>query len=171
MLNNPTFDLEPANGANTVQNIAINLGTPGIRDGLTLSNTKTTMNSEYQDGYALGILEEKMFNDAGEIIGYYTNSETRTIGKLALATFQNNQGLMKVGDTMFVETSNSGMATIGEPLSGSRGKIASSALEQSNVDLSNEFVDLIVTQRGFQANSRVITTSDEMIQELLNLKR
>jgi flagellar hook-basal body protein len=171
VLNNPTFDLEPSNGANTVRNVAINLGTPGERDGITLSNTKTTMNSEFQDGYALGILEDKMFNEAGEILGYYTNSETRVIGKLSLATFQNNQGLSKVGDTMFIETSSSGMATIGEPLSGSRGKIASSALEQSNVDLSNEFVDLIVTQRGFQANSRVITTSDEMIQELLNLKR
>jgi flagellar hook-basal body protein len=171
VLNNPTFDLEPSNGANTVRNVEIFLGTSGLRDGLTLSNTKTTMNSEFQDGHALGILEDKLFNEEGQIIGYYTNSQTRVIGKLALATFQNNQGLQKVGDTMFIETSNSGMAVIGEPLSGSRGKIASSALEQSNVDLSNEFVDLIITERGFQANSRVITTSDEMIQELLNLKR
>jgi flagellar hook protein FlgE len=78
---------------------------------------------------------------------------------------------MKVGDTMFAQTGNSGQAAIGSPLSGSRGRIASSSLENSNVDLSSEFVNMIVTQRGFQANSRVVTTSDEMIQELLNMKR
>jgi flagellar hook protein FlgE len=95
----------------------------------------------------------------------------RNIGQVALATFQNERGLLKVGNTMFQETANSGTAAIGTPLSGFRGQIASNSLEQSNVDLATEFVSMIVTQRGYQANSRVVTTSDEMIQELLNLKR
>ncbi|MCD8567873.1 MAG: flagellar hook-basal body complex protein, partial [Geovibrio sp.] len=116
-------------------------------------------------------LEQVMFNPAGEIVGYYTNGEVMTIAQVALATFTNNQGLLKVGDTLFAETGNSGTAAIGKPQTGARGEIMSGALENSNVDLSNEFVSMITTQRGFQANSRVITTSDEMLQELLTLKR
>ncbi len=167
----PTINYDPGNGTNTISNIDLNLGTTGKFDGLVISAANNSLSLNDQDGYALGVLQDKLFNPAGEIVGYYTNGEIRTIGQVALATFQNNQGLMKVGDTMFAETGNSGQAAIGVPQSGSRGQIASSALEQSNVDLSSEFVNMIVTQRGFQANSRVVTTSDEMIQELLNLKR
>ena len=170
-ISNPTLRFDPGNGTNSLNDIALNIGTPGKRDGLIINRALNSLSRNDQDGHAMGILIDKLFNPAGEIVGYYTNGEIRTLGILALATFENNQGLLKVGDTMFAQTGNSGQATIGIPMSGSRGSIASSALEQSNVDLSHEFVNMIVTERGFQANSRVVTTSDEMIQELLNLKR
>jgi flagellar hook-basal body protein len=171
LLPNPTISFDPGNGTNRLSNIQLFLGTPGKNDGLTLSRANTSINTQEQDGYPLGALDQKFFNEQGEIIGYYTNGQVRNIGQIALATFQNERGLLKVGNTMFQETSNSGSAAVGTPLSGFRGQIASNSLEQSNVDLSTEFVSMIVTQRGFQANSRVVTTSDEMIQELLNLKR
>jgi flagellar hook protein FlgE len=171
VVSEPTLNLFPANGSSAVMGIDLNLGTTGKYDGLVLSSAPMSISLADQDGYALGVLDEKMFSPAGEIVGYYSNGEIRTIGQVALATFQNDQGLLKMGDTMFAETGNSGPAAIGTPQSGSRGQIASSALEQSNVNLSDEFVNMIVTERGFQANSRVVTTSDEMIQELLNLKR
>jgi flagellar hook-basal body protein len=171
LLPNPTISFDPGNGTNRLSNIQLFLGTPGKNDGLTLSRANTSINTQEQDGYPLGALDQKFFNEQGEIIGYYTNGQVRNIGQVALATFQNERGLLKVGNTMFQETSNSGTAAVGTPLSGFRGQIASNSLEQSNVDLSTEFVSMIVTQRGFQANSRVVTTSDEMIQELLNLKR
>lgn len=171
LLPNPTISFDPGNGTNRLSNIKLFLGTPGKNDGLTLSRANTSINTQEQDGYPLGALDQQFFNEQGEIIGYYTNGQVRNIGQVALATFQNERGLLKVGNTMFQETSNSGTAAVGTPLSGFRGQIASNSLEQSNVDLSTEFVSMIVTQRGFQANSRVVTTSDEMIQELLNLKR
>lgn len=169
---NPTFNLNANNGAGVVEDIAINVGTPGLKDGFVIAgNASTSVNTNNQDGYSIGALEQMLINEGGYVVGYYTNGQIRELALLALATFQNNQGLQKVGDTMWAETMNSGMAAIGQPQSGSRGSIASSALEQSNVDLSEEFTTMIVTQRAYQANSRVVTTSDEMIQELLNLKR
>ncbi|GAB1535707.1 hypothetical protein ADMFC3_13380 [Geovibrio sp. ADMFC3] len=166
-----SFNFDPANGAGIISNISMFLGTPSSYDGVYISAKESSKNSAEQDGYAVGSLEEVMFNPAGEIVGYYTNGEVMTLAQVALATFTNNQGLLKVGDTLFAETGNSGTAAIGKPQSGNRGEIMSGALENSNVDLSNEFVTMITTQRGFQANSRVITTSDEMLQELLTLKR
>jgi flagellar hook-basal body protein len=166
-----TFNFDPGNGAGMISNVEMFLGTPSMFDGVYISAKESSKNSSEQDGYGVGSLEEILFNPAGEIVGYYTNGEVMTIAQVALATFTNNQGLLKVGDTLFAETGNSGSAAIGKPQSGSRGEIMSGALENSNVDLSSEFVNMITTQRGFQANSRVITTSDEMLQELLTLKR
>lgn len=166
-----SFNFDPANGAGVISNVSMFLGTPASYDGVYISAKESSKNSAEQDGYAVGSLEQVMFNPAGEIVGYYTNGEVMTIAQVALATFTNNQGLLKVGDTLFAETGNSGTAAIGKPQTGARGEIMSGALENSNVDLSNEFVSMITTQRGFQANSRVITTSDEMLQELLTLKR
>ncbi len=140
-------------------------------DGVYLSSGDGGIEKTTQDGYPTGSLEDVLFNTAGEIIGYYSNGEVVKLGQIALATFTNPQGLMKVGDTTFKSTTSSGDASVGTPGTGSRGDIASGALENSNVDLSSEFVNMITTQRGFHANSRVITTSDEMLQELLSLKR
>ncbi len=166
-----TMNFDPGTGAGVVSDIEMNLGTPARFDGIYISADEGSISRSEQDGYSTGTLESTLFNPAGEIIGYYTNGQVSTIAQIALATFTNNQGLLKVGDTTFKATANSGDGAIGKPQTGFRGDIASGALENSNVDLSAEFVGMITTQRGFQANSRVITTSDEMLKELMSLKR
>lgn len=124
-----------------------------------------------QNGYANGALESYAIDQNGTIIGSFSNGLTRALGQVALARFTNPAGLQRAGATMFVDTPNSGTAQIGAGGQPGYGTIAPSSLEMSNVDLSEEFTDMIVTQRGFQANSRIITSSDEMLQELVNLKR
>ncbi|MGD9809203.1 MAG: flagellar hook-basal body complex protein [Deferribacterales bacterium] len=166
-----SMNYDTGSGAGVVSDIEMGLGTAGSFDGIYISADEGGINSSSQDGYSTGLLESTLFNTAGEIIGYYTNGQVATIAQIATATFTNPGGLIKVGDTTFQDSSNSGDASIGKPGTGFRGEIASSTLENSNVDLSSQFVNMITTQRGFQANSRVITTSDEMLQELMSLKR
>ncbi|MDI6103946.1 flagellar hook protein FlgE [Actinoplanes sp. NEAU-A12] len=110
-------------------------------------------------------------SDSGEIIGVYSNGLKETLGQVAMATFKNVAGLEKVGNSQYRTTVNSGYAQVGEPGSAGMGQVISGALEMSNVDLAQEFTNLVVAQRGFQANSKIITTSDEILQELVNLKR
>jgi len=105
------------------------------------------------------------------ITGVYSNGVTRPLGQIALASFTNPGGLEKAGENTFIVTNNSGQALIGESGSAGKGKIISGTLEMSNVDLTEAFTDMIVTQRGFQANSKTINTSDQMLQEILTLKR
>ena len=124
-----------------------------------------------QNGYGMGSLSSYTVGIDGVIRGSYDNGETRDLARVALARFQNPAGLTQLGGTMFQKSVNSGEAVVSPPTESGMGKIVPSSLEMSNVDLSEEFTDMIVTQRGFQANSRIITTSDEMIQELVNLKR
>lgn len=123
------------------------------------------------DGNAPGFLDSFNVSKSGELTGIYTNGERQILGQIVLADFDNNAGLQKVGGNMFVDTTNSGVPKFGVPGTSSFGAIAPGALEMSNVDLSDQFTEMITTQRGFQANSRVITTTDEMLQELVNLKR
>ncbi|MDI9567279.1 MAG: flagellar hook protein FlgE [Bacillota bacterium] len=124
-----------------------------------------------QDGYTKGDLVEVFFDTGGVITGVYSNGESRPLYRLVLANFANPEGLNNLGNTLFSESNNSGPAQIGVAGQGSLGAISPSSLEMSNVDLAQEFTDMIITQRGFQANSRIITTSDELLQELVNLKR
>jgi flagellar hook protein FlgE len=124
-----------------------------------------------QNGFPMGSLEKVSFDTAGVITGYYSNGLRKNLGQIALAIFNNPAGLMKVGQTLFEESNNSGVAMVGTANNGGRGTIAPANLEMSNVELAQEFTEMITAQRGFQANSRVITTSDEMLQELVNLKR
>ena len=125
-----------------------------------------------QDGSSAGSLSSFTVSQEGLIVGTYSNGRTRVIGQFALAVFSNPGGLTAAGGTSYKESVNSGIPQVGPPGGGAgRGLIASGMLEMSNVDLSQEFTNLIVAQRGFQANSRVITTSDELLQELVNLKR
>lgn len=166
-----TMNVDPGTGAGVIPDISIDLGTASRFDGIYLASDDAGINTNAQDGYTTGTLESTLFNSAGEIIGYYTNGQVATIAQIALATFTNPNGLMKVGDSTFQSTTNSGDPAIGEPNTGFRGELSSGTLENSNVDLSNAFVGMITTQRGFQANSKVITTSDEMLQELMSLKR
>ncbi|MGI6703184.1 MAG: flagellar hook protein FlgE [Clostridia bacterium] len=123
------------------------------------------------DGYALGSLEDFNFDASGVATGIFSNGQEKVIARIALAAFNNPSGLQKVGSNLFVQTPNSGQPSVGIAGDHGRGTINPSSLEMSNVDISKEFTDMIITQRGFQANSRIITTSDEMLQELVNLKR
>ncbi len=124
-----------------------------------------------QNGYTAGSLSSFSLAEDGTMTGVYTNNERRAIGKLAMATFDNPSGLINMGNTSYAVGDNSGVALIGEAGTGSLGTLTSGALEMSNVDLSEEFTGLIIAQRGFQANSRVISASDELLQDLVNLKR
>jgi flagellar hook protein FlgE len=123
------------------------------------------------DGTAPGALESYSFAKDGTLIGLFSNGEQKALGRIALATFTNPGGLEKTGSNGYQATFNSGTAAIGAPGSTGLGSLTGGALEMSNVDLSQEFTNLIVAQRGFQANARIITTSDEVLQELTNLKR
>lgn len=124
-----------------------------------------------QNGFGQGALQGYTIDQSGVLNGIFSNGQTRTLAQVAVATFTNAAGLAQNGENVFSKTANSGDPSFGVALSGSRGAIASGTLEASNVDLAQSFSDLIVTQRGFQSNSRIITTSDEVLQELINLKR
>ena len=130
-----------------------------------------TIKNKSQDGYAAGTLTSFQLGADGTITGTFTNSLKQTIGMIALANFNNPAGLQKVGGSLCTTSVNSGAAQIGAAGTGGRGSLSGGTLEMSNVDLSSEFTSLIIAQRGFQANSRVITTSDEILNELINLKR
>ena len=144
--------------------------TVDLRNMIQVANENSTL-SNIQNGFSPGSLQRISVNQTGQIIGTFSNGENIELAQVALATFSNTSGLSKVGDTLFVESRNSGLPEIGAPGTGGKGSVKPESLEMSNVDLSQEFVDMIITQRGFQANSRIITTSDEMLQELVNLKR
>ena len=138
---------------------------------LTGFATLTTVAAKNTNGNAAGTLQSYTLSADGTLVGSFSNGSSQALGRVVLATFPNPGGLEKAGSSSYVATFNSGDAEIGAPGSGSIGKITSGALEMSNVDLSQEFTNLIVAQRGFQANARIITTSDEVLQELTNLKR
>ena len=124
-----------------------------------------------QDGNSSGKLEGFSIDGKGVVLGVFTNGDRKALGQIMLAKFDNPMGLQKTGNNFFVDTRNSGEPQLGTGGSSGYGAVAASTLEMSNVDLSMEFTEMITTQRGFQANSRIITTSDEMLQELVNMKR
>ncbi|MGV8978421.1 MAG: flagellar hook protein FlgE [Cellulomonas sp.] len=130
-----------------------------------------TVAASTQDGHSAGTLQAFSLGADGTITGSFSNGLKQAIGRIALGSFTNPAGLEKSGGSLFRTTVNSGNAQVGAAGTGGRGGLAGGALEMSNVDLSSEFTNLIIAQRGFQANSRVITTSDELLQELVNLKR
>ncbi len=123
------------------------------------------------NGNTAGTINDFTISANGEVVGIFTNGERKVLSRIGLADFDNPSGLLKVGGNLFIDTPNSGTPKYGAPSEGSFGDLNPGALEMSNVDLSQEFTDMITTQRGFQANSRIITTTDEMLQELVNLKR
>lgn len=133
--------------------------------------TSSTANSLDQDGYPSGSLTNVTISSSGLIEGQFSNGKTKALGQIALATFQNQTGLYKSGNNLYAATLDSGQASVGIPGIGQYGTVLSSSLELSNVDLTAEFVKMITLQRGFQANSKIITTSDEMLSDLLNTKR
>ena len=165
-----------AGGAEAGQKFDINFG-KGIADGgngLNASRSiaaKSNTNFHSQDGYESGNIKSLRIELDGSIRGLFTNGVQRLLGAVGLATFENQDGLLKAGRNSFYATNDSGPAKMGLAQSGTRGSVYSSTLEESNVDIAGEFVNMIMTQRGFQANSRSITTTDTMIEEVINLKR
>ena len=163
--------LDPNNGAKQNQTINLNFGTLGKLDGITSFESESVTTGQSQDGFAGGDLQQLVVDQSGTIIGVFTNGRSYPLAKVALAKFANDAGLMNEGNTLFSASPNSGEAIIGGAGEGGLGTIQPSALEMSNVDLSRSLTQLIVIQRGFQANSKTITTSDQMLQTLLQLKQ
>jgi flagellar hook protein FlgE len=149
--------------------ITLDLGS-GINGITSFAGTSTAVLRD-QNGYAAGQMTNFSIDRTGLITGAFSNGTNVVLGQIVLADFNNPGGLLRTGDNMYAPSGNSGGAVLGYALEGSQSTITSGALEMSNVDLAQEFTSMIVTQRGFQANSKVITTSDEMLQELVNLKR
>ena len=138
---------------------------------LTQYGNETTVQATNQNGYAAGTLDNTSIDPTGTIVGRFTNGQSKYLAKVALATFNNPSGLNKSGTSLYTKSSNSGEPQVGPSGSGGRGSFTPGALEMSNVDLAQEFSNMIITQRGFQANSKIITTTDQMLEELSNLKR
>ena len=164
-------------GATAAQAIAFDFGQSitgdagtGL-DATTQFSGDSTTNAINQDGYGAGTVAALAIEADGTITGAFTNGQRRSLGQVALATFASVNGLERGGQGLWTSTQQSGEALIGAAEAGGRGSVVSGALEGSNVDLGQEFVNMISYQRGFQANSRIITTSDEVYTELVNLKR
>lgn len=171
-----------ATGATALPVSALVISQSGVEDidisisdamfsGMTHYSQTTDLKAISVDGNSAGSLDSFAISSSGEVVGTFTNGERKTLATIGLASFDNSPGLIKIGGNLFTDTPNSGTPKFGEPGTGSFGALTPGALEMSNVDLSQEFTEMITTQRGFQANSRVITTTDEMLQELVNLKR
>ncbi len=158
-------------GDPNVRTVELNLGKSGLLEGITQFSSQSTTKAIEQNGYGMGYMESFNIDNSGMITGIYSNGTKQFIGQTALAVFTNPQGLTAAGENLFEVSNNSGLPNIGPAAQAGRGKIIAGSLEMSNVDLAEQFTDMIVTQRGFQANSRSITTSDQMLQELLSLKR
>ena len=173
---NVAFDVQSAtpneDGTPVRQEFVLNLGTVGgFTNSITQYAEKSSTKMFEQDGYTMGYLENFKIDSSGIITGIFSNGSARTLGQVAMATFPNQGGLEKAGDNTFRMSNNSGLANIGPSGVAGKGKIVAGSLEMSNVDMADQFVDMIVTQRGFQANSRTIQTADQLLQELLTLKR
>ncbi len=159
-------------GGPQTQTFSLNLGQQGaFVDSMTQYASQSSTKVFEQNGYPMGYLEDYRIDQSGVITGIYSNGTNRALGQVALGSFTNPGGLEKSGENNYIETINSGLADIAPSGVAGKGKVMAGSLEMSNVDLAEQFTDMIVTQRGFQANSRSITTSDQMLQELLTLKR
>jgi len=169
---NPTNLTYTANNGSTPnQNIELRFGSLGKFDGMTSFDAQSNTSGISQDGYPGGDLAGIRVDETGTLIGSFTNGRSFGLAQVSMAKFTNNGGLESDGGNAFIQTSNSGDPIIGQAAVGGRGFIQASALEMSNVDLSRSLTQLIVIQRGFQANSKTITTSDQMLNTLLQLKQ
>lgn len=156
-------------GAAQGQQVRMDFGT-GLT-GATQFGRQNTVNQQTQDGYGSGVLQNLGIDKDGLVSGQFSNGTTRPLARIAVATFQSTAGLEKAGGGMFRETVASGQALVGRANQGPRGQVNASSLELSNVDIANEFVNMITAQRAYQANSKTITTADSLLGEVINLKR
>ena len=164
-----TFD--PKNGADVPVQIELTMGTLGITDGITQFSSDSNVIARDQDGYSSGTLDSVMIGEDGTITGQFTNGNSRIIARLVLATFNNPTGLLRMGDNTFDTSANSGLPIFGFAGSSINATITPGAVEMSNVDIAEEFTNMIIAQRSFQANARTVTASDELLQETVNMKR
>jgi flagellar hook protein FlgE len=176
VLMNVAYDVQSAtpggDGAMVRQTFQLNMGTVGsLTNSMTQYAERSSSKIFEQDGHNMGYMETFKIDGSGIITGIFSNGTTRTLGQVAMASFPNQGGLEKAGDNNFRKTNNSGNANIGPSGIAGKGTIQAGTLEMSNVDMADQFTDMIVTQRGFQANSRTIQTADQLLQELLTLKR
>ncbi|WP_069636415.1 flagellar hook protein FlgE [Campylobacter pinnipediorum] len=169
--NPSSFTFSGNNGSLPGQSVQLDFGLNSDFNGLTSFDRDSSTEYIRQDGYEGGTLKDVRVDETGIIIGAFTNGQSFGLAQVAVATFTNNEGLQAEGGNVFSRTANSGDPVIGTAGSGNKGTIAAAKLEQSNVDLSRALTNLIVIQRGFQANSKAITTSDEMLNTLLQLKQ
>ena len=161
---NGSLTVTPANGA------APFTITPDFGGVSQLAGDYTT-NALEQDGFSLGALQSYAIAEDGTVTGVFSNGMNRDLGRIAVARFANETGLEKIGANMFRPTANSGGAQVTPPDTSGAGRIAAGYLEQSNVSLADEFSNMIITQRGFQANTRIVTAADEILQDLIQMKR
>ena len=164
-----------AGGALPNQKIDFKFGTDketgGQGNEVTQYGTASEAYKTVQDGYTAGTLSGLSFGDDGTLSAIYNNGENIKVGQLALGKFENPEGLFKIGQNRFRESRLSGQPTIGQPGTGGRGTVVAKCLESSTTDIANEFINLMTSQRNFQANSKVISTADEMMQEVMQLRR
>ncbi|AIN93692.1 flagellar hook protein FlgE [Treponema putidum] len=159
-------------GAATRQTLDVNLGEIGTsKNTITQFSDKSTTKAYQQDGYGMGYLENFRIDQSGIITGVYSNGVRQELGQIAMAGFANQGGLEKAGQNTYVQSNNSGVANISTSGTVGKGSLIGGTLEMSNVDLTDQFVDMIVTQKGFQAGAKTIQTSDTMLETVLNLKR
>ncbi|MCT4642057.1 MAG: flagellar hook protein FlgE [Bacteriovoracaceae bacterium] len=164
------------NGAAQGQVIDFNFGTSIAEGGdgseaTTQYGSDSTVARHTQDGYRAATLASLSFNDDGLLMAAYDNGETRDIAQVAIGKFENNEGLFKMGNNLYKETKKSGQAAMGRPGKDGRGGVQAKSIELSNVDIASEFINMMNAQRNFQANTKTITTTDQMLQEILNIKR
>jgi flagellar hook protein FlgE len=162
-------------GAQPDQAIDFNFGTDKQNGGdgtqVTMFGTASEAYKTTQDGYTAGTLSGLTFNDDGSLAAVYSNGQNVTLAQVALAKFENPEGLFKMGQNRYRESRLSGSPTIGAPGQGGRGTITAKTIEGSTTDIASEFINLMNAQRNFQADTKVISVSDEMMQDVLNLKR
>ena len=169
-----TLDLVPTAATGTFATgakIKVGFGAAGAADAMSQFAGSSSVQALSQDGSAIGSLQSFTIGQDGIVTGVFSNGKTRPVGQVSVAGFSNPAGLEKTGSSLYRASVNSGLANVGSAGTNGRGLLAGGTLEMSNVDLAQEFTNLIVAQRGFQANSKVITASDELLQDLVNLKR
>ena len=167
---NKSLTFEPGGGAETVA-IDLDMGSLGEFGGITQFSSSSTLTANNQDGYGMGDMCDMSFDDTGKVIGHYTNGTISNIAQIAVATFQNPYGLEPDGENVYNSGANTGAVTRGWARETIQVEIVPSHLEMSNVDLTKEFTGMIIAQRGFQANAKVISTSDTLLDEIVRLKR
>jgi len=169
--NPPNISFSGNNGSAPDQQVSLSFGTANAFDGMTSFDSLSSTSGISQDGYTGGDLVGIRIDQSGTLVGSFSNGRSFGLAQIAMAKFTNNEGLSTEGGSVYIQTANSGDPIIGTAATAGRGFIQSSALEASNVDLSRALTQLIIIQRGFQANGKTITTSDQLLETLIGLKR
>lgn len=169
--NIPSIDFSPNNGASANQAVNLDFGSIGAFDGITSFDNPSGTSGISQDGFPGGDLVGIRIDQSGTLVGSFSNGRSFGLAQIGMAKFANNEGLMSDGGNVYLQSANSGDPIIGTAATAGRGFMQSSALEASNVDLSKSLTNLIIIQRGYQANGKTITTSDTLLETLIGLKR